>query len=53
MSYGILFFNRHYVASGFWFAEEPSIYHKGAVPEAQNRLILLLRYAINDFGNRN
>jgi hypothetical protein len=39
--------------AGFGFAEDPSIFHKGTIPVSRDRLILLIRYSINDFGNRN
>ncbi len=39
--------------AGFGFAEDPSIFHKGNAPENRDRLILLLRYSMNDFGNLN
>ncbi|BAU66903.1 hypothetical protein STA3757_43090 [Stanieria sp. NIES-3757] len=35
--------------SGFGFAEDPKIFHKGVAPESQDRLILLIRYSMNDF----
>jgi hypothetical protein len=39
--------------AGFGFAEDPKVFHKGTVPESRDRLILLIRYSINDFGYRN
>jgi hypothetical protein len=39
--------------SGFGFAEDPCIFHKGTAPQQTDRLILLIRYSMNDFGNRN
>jgi hypothetical protein len=39
--------------SGFGFAEDPCIFHKGIAPVNKDRLILLIRYSMNDFGNRN
>jgi hypothetical protein len=35
---------------GYGFAEEPSIFHKGVSPKNGDRLILLIQYAINDWG---
>lgn len=40
-------------SAGYGFAEDPKIYHKGIAPRHRSRLILLLRYGIHDFGNRN
>lgn len=37
---------------GFGFATDPFGYHKGAAPLAKDRLILRVRYTINDDGSR-
>jgi hypothetical protein len=39
--------------AGFGFAEDPCVFHKGIPPKSQDRLMLLIRYSINDFGNYN
>jgi len=42
-----------YGQAGFGFAEDPYIFHKGTPPEDRDRLMLLIRYSMNDFGNYN
>lgn len=38
--------------AGFGFATDPFGFHKGAAPQRKDRLILRLRYTINDDGSR-